>query len=98
MTTHSAFELEVLGWVADDYEAPHTIAGDIARETGKATSEAQVRAALLALAQSGVVQAYIYEPQAQRYKPVTHGEAAAAIDPWFMSTAIGNAELERHAN
>ena len=98
MNTHSAFELEVLAWVADDYEAPHTITGDIARETGRATSEAQVRAALLALAQSGMVQAYIYEAHAQRYKPITHSEAAAAADPWFMSTAVGNAELERHAN
>ena len=98
MATHSAFELEVLGWVANDYEAPHTIAGDIARESGRATSEAQVRTALLALAQSGMVQAYVYEAHAQRYKPITHGEAAAAADPWFMSTAVGNAEFERHAN
>jgi len=49
---NSAFELEVLGWVADDYEAPHTITGDIARETGRSTTEAEVRAALLALAQT----------------------------------------------
>jgi len=96
MTTYSAFEREVLGWVADDYEAPHTIAGDIARETGRPTSEAQVREALLTLAESGMVQAYVYD--AQRYRPITHGEAATAADPWFMSTAAGNAELKRHAN
>ena len=96
MATHSAFELEVLGWVADDYEAPQTITQDIARETGRSTTEAEVRAALLALTQSGLVQAYIYD--AQGYKPITYAEASAAADPWFMSTATGNAELARHAN
>jgi hypothetical protein len=98
MNRHSAFELEVLGWVANDYEAPHTITGDIARETGRVTTEAEVRAALLALAQSGMVQAYAYDAHTNRYKPITHGEAATTDDPWFMSTAAGNAELERDAN
>ena len=98
MATHSAFELEVLGWVADDYEAPHTITGDIARETGRSTTEAEVRAALLALAQSAMVQAYVYDAQTQSYKPVTYREAAMATDAWFMSTAAGVAELGRHAD
>ncbi|MGA8005126.1 MAG: hypothetical protein WCA17_03420 [Burkholderiales bacterium] len=98
MNRHSAFELEVLGWVANDYEAPHTIAGDIARETGRLTTECEVRAALLALAQSGMVQAYAYDARANCYKPITHSEAASTDDPWFMSTAAGNAELERDAN
>jgi hypothetical protein len=99
MATHSAFELEVLGWVADDYEAPHTITQDIARESGRPTTEAEVRAALLALVQSGLVQAYVHDPQAQRYKPVTYTEASSADDPWFMTTAAGKAAVAaRHAN
>jgi hypothetical protein len=89
MDAPSSFELEVLGWVADDYEAPHTIAADIARELKRPVSEAQVRAALLALAQKGMVQAYVYEPSSQRYRPISHGEAEAAKEPWFMTAATG---------
>src|SRR5258706_323087 len=97
MNALGAFELDVLGWVLDDYEAPHTIATDIARELKRPTSEAQVRAALLGLAQKGMVQAYLYEPSSQRYKPVSHSEAQAAAEPWFMATPTGVAELDSHA-
>jgi hypothetical protein len=85
MKTASAFELEVLGWVADDYEAPHTIAGDIARELGRAVSEAEVRTALLGLAKHGLVQAYVFEAGENRYRPVNFVEAQAATEAWFMA-------------
>ena len=98
MNKHRAFELEVLGRVTEDYEAPHTIVGDIVRDTGRITNESEVRAALLALAQRGLVQTYVYDSGGHRYRPITHSEALAVGDPWFMSTAAGNAELERDAN
>ncbi len=94
----SAFELEVLGRVAEDYKAPHTIAGDIARELKRSISEADVQAALLALAQSGMVQAYVYDPQHQRYNPITPNDAQSAKEPWFIATATGFSERERHAS
>jgi len=89
MAKHSAFELEVLGFVADDYEAPHTIAEDISRELKRPTSEAEVLGALLALAHTGMVQTYVYDSSGSRYRPITAHEAASEKDPWFMATAAG---------
>jgi len=98
MRKHSAFELQVLGWIADDFEAPHTITSDIARDLKRSVSEAEVRAALLALAQSGLVQAYLYEPAGRRYKPIPYREAEAAEDVWFMATEAGIAHWKRSAS
>jgi len=85
MDMHSAFELEVLGWINSDYEAPHTIARDISREAGENATENDVRAALLALSKSGRAQAYLYDEEVQCYKPVSHSEAAKADVPWFKA-------------
>jgi hypothetical protein len=85
MKPPSAFELEVLEWVAQDYEAPHTIAGDIARELERAVPSEEVRAALLELARRGLVQAYVFEAGENRYRPVALAEAHAAADLWFMA-------------
>ena len=98
MANHSTFELEVLGFVAADYEAPHTIAGDIARELQRPTTEAEVLAALLALARTGMVQSYVYDSGGSRYRPITPQKAASAKEPWFMATAAGKTEREGHAN
>jgi len=55
MPNSSAIQHEVLNRVAEDYEAAHTITADIARDLGKAVSEAEVKQALLALARAGDV-------------------------------------------
>ena len=81
----SAFELEVLSRVAEDYEAAHTIAADMARDLKRTVSEAEVRQALLTLARGGLVQAYFYDDGAQRYRTISPAEAEAAQQPWFMS-------------
>jgi len=81
----TALETEVLSRVAEDYEAPHTIAGDIARDLERSISEAEVLTALLSLARSGLVQAYVYEPSSQRYRAISASEASAAQDPWFKA-------------
>src|SRR5262245_43423707 len=98
MAKHSAFELEVLGFVVDDYEAPHTIAEDIARELQRPTTEAQVLAALLTLARTGMVQSYVYDSGSAHYRAISAQEAASASAPWFMATAAGKAARENHAN
>jgi hypothetical protein len=84
MKSPSAFELEVLEWVVHDYEAPHTIVGDIARELGRPVSDAEVRAALLELTSRGLVQAFVFEAADNRYRAVTLAEAQAAAEAWFM--------------
>jgi hypothetical protein len=98
MAKHSAFELEVLGFVADDYEAPHTITSDIARELQRTTTEAEVLAALLSLARAGMVQPYVYDSGGSRYRAISAQEAASAKDPWFLVSANGKAALESHDN
>jgi hypothetical protein len=98
MAKHSAFELEVLGFVADDYEAPHTIARDIARELQRPTTDGEVLAALLSLARSGLIQSYVYDSGGSRYRAISAKEASSTKDPWFMATAAGKAARESHAN
>ena len=91
--TQSAFEKEVLGFVCDDYEAPHTIAIDIARELGRPITEAEVRVALLALAAKGQVQAYVLDKASNRYVPISSSAASHESDAWFMATvAAGGRE------
>ena len=103
MEAHSAFELEVLSRVADDYAAPDRIAEAIWEETGRPTSEAEVRRTLLLLAQTGLVQAYVYDESwriydPHGYEPVSDAEASVAADAWFMATTAGRAEIARHAH
>jgi hypothetical protein len=87
MSTPSAFELEVLEYVADDYEAPHTIASDISKALNRGISEADVRAALLALARNGRVQAYAYDAERKRYSPISASDAQASESAWFMAVS-----------
>jgi len=83
----SAFQLEVLGHVADDYEAPHTIADDIAKALNRAISEADVRSALLALEHNGLVQAYAYDAERKRYDPISASDAQRLQGVWFMAAS-----------
>jgi hypothetical protein len=93
-----AFDLEVLGWVAQDYESPHTIANDIARKLDRPISEEEVKAALLALAEIRLVQAYVYTGDRGRYQPINERAAENTEEVWFMATAAGLSVLESHAN
>jgi hypothetical protein len=94
MAKHSAFELEVLRNVADDHESPHTIVEDIARELKRPIAETEVLAALLALAKSGLVQAYAYDQAGRRYQPISARDARKEHEPWFMATAEGIARIQ----
>lgn len=86
MISATAFELEVLGSVSDDYEAPHTITEDIGRRVGRPVSESECHSALLALAAVGYVQAYVYDKHRSRFKAIEHLEASNAKNVWFMAT------------
>ena len=85
MAGATALQREVLSRVAEDYESAHTITTDIARDLGRAVSEAEVTQALLELARIGAVQAYVYDTSAQRYRTVSPAEAEAAKEAWFMA-------------
>jgi hypothetical protein len=98
MDDRAAFELEVLGMVADDYEAPHTISSDLARELGRPVAEDDVRSALLALVEQGFVQAYAYEPSTRQYRPISAAEAQNTKETWFMANVTGVRKLEHHAS
>jgi hypothetical protein len=84
--TASAFEDAVLDMCGNDYEAPHTIAGDLARELARQVSEPEVRQALLSLASKGLVQAYVLEARSSRYVPVSSAVASETQEAWFMAT------------
>jgi hypothetical protein len=87
----SALEAEVLSRIAEDYEAAHTIAGDIARDLRRPIPEAEVLKALLSLARGGLAQAYVYDSKAQRYRAISASEAQQEKQPWFMSTRARHA-------
>jgi hypothetical protein len=80
-----AFENDVLEMCGNDYEAPHTIAGDLARELGRPVTESEVRAAMLALASRGQLQAYVFEGSSNRYVPISSTTAIDRKDAWFMA-------------
>lgn len=85
----SAIEDEALGRCADDYEAPHTIAGDITRDLGRPVSEPEVRAAFLSLAAMGLVQAYRFDVSSNRYVSISSANASRENEPWFLITVEG---------
>jgi hypothetical protein len=89
-----ALHARVLSRVVDDYQAAHTIAGDIARDLERPISDEEIRAALLALARDGLIQAYVYERKGRRYRPISANEAAALKDPWFMARRTWACRLE----
>ena len=91
------FENEVLGMIGNDYEAPHTIAGDLSRELGRPISEVAVRGALLSLSTKGLAQAYRFDQAAYDYLPIDSGAAANEPKAWFMATREGLRVIESTA-
>ena len=81
-----ALESEVLNMCGNDFEAPHTVAGDLARELGRPVAESEVRVVMLALASKGQLQAYIFESSSSRYVPIS---SAAAMERRHLVQAAG---------
>ena len=90
------FDLDVLGRVGDDYEAIHTIRGDLERDLGRPVSENEVGAALVRLATSGLVDPLVYDKSSRRYRRVDLADFSAS-ELWFFMTPHGRAEYERLA-
>src|SRR6185369_4506986 len=78
------FEVEVLGWCGNDYEAPHTIASDMTRELRRTVTESEVRAAFLSLAAKGLVDAFTVDKSANRFVPISAVEATRDETAWFI--------------
>jgi len=90
----SAFEREVLGRVSDDYEAVHTIRGDLARDLGRLVSDEEVASALLGLVRSGLVDAFVYDHATAEFRRV-EAEKSPVDDLWFHTNQAGRPEHER---
>jgi hypothetical protein len=88
------FELHVLGAVADDFEAIHTIRADLERDLGRPVSANEVGAALIRLATAGLVDAMVYDQPLRKYRRVDLSYFSAE-DLWFLMTVEGRAEYER---
>jgi|GEM_PF-3382247 len=81
----SDFQKEVLNRISDDFEAAHTITGDISRDAGKEVSEADVLAALLSLVEAGLASAFQYNEVTQTYEQMDGSQAASLAEPWFFA-------------
>jgi len=90
----SAFELEVLDRVFDDYEAVDIIRGDIALDLGRPVSEEEVASALVALAHSGLVDVFVYDATSSTYRPAEIDSSSVA-DLWFLTNKHGRSEYAR---
>jgi len=86
--------LDVLGRVADDYEAVHTIRGDLERDLGRSVPHSEVASALLHLAELGLVDTFVFDPALGNYRKANSGSASAS-EVWFYISAVGRSEYER---
>ncbi len=88
-----SIELDVLGMVANDYEASNTITADLSRDLGRPIAESEVTEALLSLASKGWVQAYQYDDDNKQFQALAN---SAKIGPaiWFKMTPKGQSEYE----
>ena len=86
----SAIEEEALWACGDDYEAPHTIVAQVARELERPVTESEVRAALLSLADNGYVQAFLFDDRLKQWNAVPAELAKRHPEAWFMITARGS--------
>jgi hypothetical protein len=91
-----AFDLDVFGCVGNDYEAIHTIRGELERDLGRRVYAEEVAAALLRLASQGFVDAFEFDPTVNSYRRVAPS-AYAPNELWFLMNARGRAEYERFA-
>ena len=85
MTNKNIIYDRILESIADDYEAPHTIAGDIARDLGRDVTEHEVLDALMALANNGKVQAFRYDESSNQYIEVAVLDVESPESHWFFA-------------
>jgi hypothetical protein len=85
MIEKDSFNDEVLDRVANDYEAPHTIVADLARDLGREVTEQEVLQALLALAISARVQAFVHDTTKHDYVSLAVDDVASHKSLWFKA-------------
>jgi hypothetical protein len=88
------FELDVLAAVTNDFEAVHTIRGDLERDLGRSVSVVELSSALVHLGQLGFVDAFTFDRALGSYRKV-HITAFPPTDLWFLISALGRTEYER---
>lgn len=86
--------MKVLGQIADDYEAIHTIRWDIERDLGRAVTEEELASALFALVALGLADAFVYESASSKYKRIAT-DACPVAELWFFISDVGRSEYER---
>jgi hypothetical protein len=86
-----AFEKEVLGCVVADYEAVHTIRGDIERDLGRGVSVEEVSTALISLVGASLIDAFVFDAQSCSYRRVDINKAPTT-DLWFLANAEGKSK------
>lgn len=87
-------EEEALWACSNDYKAPRAIFAGIAERAEQPATEESVRAILLSLADRGYVQASRYDKRQGLWIDMSPAEAARDPDPWFITTARGQEEVE----
>jgi len=95
-TTPSQFEIEVLGYVENDYENVSSIHGDVQRDLGRSISEAELFSALCKLVSCDLADAFAFDASSNGFLKVTVTSSAQADDLWFLANANGVAIYERH--
>jgi hypothetical protein len=88
------FDLDVLGAVADDYEAVHTIRGDLERDLGRSISVEELSSTLVSLVELGFVDAFTFDAALGNYRKI--GLASQSPNElWFFISKVGRVEYER---
>ncbi len=88
-----SIEFEVLGMVANDYEASNTITADLSRGLGRHIAQSDVTKALLSLASKGWVQVYQYDDDTKKFQVLADpGEIGPGT--WFKMTLEGLSAYE----
>jgi hypothetical protein len=90
------FDIDVLGSIGNDYEAIHTIRGDLERDLGRSVASEEVGVSLCRLVELGFADAFQFDAATGMYRQVSVAGRDVA-DLWFMMNARGTVEYERSA-
>ena len=88
--TPSKFELDVLEFVRDDYEAVHTIRDNVARDVGRTVPDSEIAAALINLVNAGLVDVFLLDSKPPFNRKVKIG-AAPVEELWFLANNSSSA-------
>jgi hypothetical protein len=87
------YESSALNLILDDYEAPNTIANNVAQDLGHFVAEQEVMEALTALTIRGLATAFSYDPSSQSFCVINVEEIKETNNLWFMASSSGRAAV-----